>query len=300
MNNINIEQIKYLDDVGLKILWEKISNTYLRQKDVVTALTTFGDSAIITEEGKTFIQKFTFDDAVQALQERIQDVEDAQGTNIDNDTIVNKDGILQTDLLLHNDMDNHVLSIVTGKGTSISTWDYTEFYNEAVKDGMLKDVSLVVIPEDETTEASGQAPGTYLKFSFNLEDTIKPIYVDVDDLIDVYEGSTYISITKSGAGSDGESGSVSISLKEAELVAFLKTDEALGIDSIITRMEAVETGVSVLQETIKQIQDAFENLDLEGLHESIQDLTERVESIEEFLLTVPSVPITEQEINELE
>ena len=144
MADTEVKVIKYLDHDGLKALWEKISNTYLRNANVVDALTKFGDGYIIATEDGTFIQKGTFDGEITGLKEKIEEIESAQGTNIDNDTIINVDGLLQTDLLLQNDKDNHVLSMVTGKGTVVGTWDYTDFYNEAVKDGILDTVSLNV------------------------------------------------------------------------------------------------------------------------------------------------------------
>lgn len=289
--------IKYLDDSGLKVLWDKISNTYLRQRDVIAALTEYGEGKIIVDQDHTFVQKGTFDAETSRLAEWIENVEAAQGTNIDNDTIINTEGILKTNILLHNDKDNHVLSLVTGadngKGTTLSSWDYTEFYNEAVKDGILDSVSLVVIPEDESVEDSGQTAGTYLKFTFNTSSGKNPIYVDVDDLIDVYEGSTYISIEKSGGNSDKDPDTVSISLKEAELVQFLKSDQALGIESIVNRVAANE-------DAIKSIQDAFDRINLNELKEAVETLQSKVGEIEETLKTVPTTPITEQEINELE
>lgn len=288
MANIQVNQIKYLGEEALNALWEKISATYLRQANTEEALTTFGDSNIIKTEDKTFIQKGTFDELERVLTERMDDIEAAQGTNIDNNTIINKDGLLQTDLLLSNDKDNHILSIVTGKGNTVSTWDYTEFYQEAVKDGILESVSLIVIPGDENATESREA-GTYLKFVFNTASGQDPIYVNVTDLIDIYTGSTYIDVTNGV-----------ISIKQTEFVEYLKTENALNITGIISRIETNEENIAKLQEAIANL-----NLDevlsqLSGLDERVTDVETTVENIITYLQDVPNTPITSDEIWALE
>ena len=296
LKNTNIGVIKYLDDKGLQALWNKISDTYLRDSEVLNALTTYGTGKIITEADKVFIQKYTLDEVDQRLTERIEDVAAAQGTNIDNDTIINKEGKLQTNLLLSNDKDNHVLRIVTGsedrKGTVVSQWDYTEFYNEAVKDGILDNVSLVVVPTDETTEASNQEPGTYLKFVFNTASGKQPLYVNVTDLIDVYTGSSYIQVDK-------KNGSSEISIKTTELVNYLKTDDALGITTIVTKIENIEDEIASVKKTISDLQQAWDNLNIQEIVERIQTNEENIQSIFTILETVPNTPITDEEIDAL-
>ena len=288
MANIQVNQIKYLGEEALNALWEKISATYLRQANTEEALTTFGDSNIIKTEDKTFIQKGTFDELERVLTERMDDIEAAQGTNIDNNTIVNKDGLLQTDLLLSNDKDNHILSIVTGKGNTVSTWDYTEFYQEAVKDGILESVSLIVIPGDENA-TEGREEGTYLKFVFNTAAGQDPIYVNVTDLIDIYTGSTYIDVTNGV-----------ISIKQTEFVEYLKSENALNITGIVSRIETNE-------ENIAKLQEAVANLNLEEVLKKLAELDERitdteatVEEIVTYLQNVPNTPITSEEIWALE
>jgi hypothetical protein len=288
MANIQVNQIKYLGEEALNALWEKISATYLRQANTEEALTTFGDSNIIKTEDKTFIQKGTFDELERVLTERMDDIEAAQGTNIDNNTIINKDGLLQTDLLLSNDKDNHILSIVTGKGNTVSTWDYTEFYQEAVKDGILESVSLIVIPGDENA-VEGREEGTYLKFVFNTAAGQDPIYVNVTDLIDIYTGSTYIDVTNGV-----------ISIKQTEFVEYLKTENALNITGIVSRIETNE-------ENIAKLQEAVANLNLEEILEKLAKLDERITDTETtvgeivtYLQNVPNTPITSDEIWALE
>lgn len=287
MADIQVNQIKYLGQEALGALWEKISATYLRQANTETALTTFGDNAIIKTEDKTFIQKGTFDELERVLSERMDEIEAAQGTNIDNDTIVNKEGLLQTDLLLANDTEKHTLSIVTGKGTTVSTWDYTEFYQEAVKDGILESVSLIVVPGDENV-ADGRAEGTYLKFMFNTAAGQDPIYVNVTDLIDIYTGSSYIDVT------DGV-----ISIKDA-YVEYLKSEEALNITGIVRRVEKNEDDIAALQTLVEQLKEAVDALDLTKINERLDDHDNDIANIISYLENVPNTPITIEEINALE
>ena len=286
MADIQINQIKYLGGEALTALWEKISDTYLRQVNTEAALTTFGNNAIIKTEDKTFIQKGTFDELERVLTERMDDIVASQGTNIDNNTIINKEGLLQTDLLLANDTETHTLSIVTGKGATVSTWDYTEFYQEAVKDGILESVSLIVIPEDE--EPEGHTHGTYLKFIFNTSSGKNPIYVNVTDLIDIYEGSTYIDVTNGV-----------ISIKDA-YVEYLKSEEALNITGIIARVEKNEDDIVALQTLVENLQATLDSLDLTKINERLDNHDNAISDIFLYLENVPNTPITTEEINALE
>lgn len=298
----NIQVVRYLDYEGLKTLWDKISQTYLRQSDIIEGLTTYGDGHIISSERDTFIQRGEFTDTTSALSERIEDVAAAQGTNIDNDTIINKEGKLQTNLILVDDSTNHTLSIVTKKedgsaGTVVSQWDYTQFYNEAVKDGILNKVSLVQVPSD--AEPGGDRPaGTYLKFEFNTEDHT-PIYVDVDDLIDVYTEGSYIKIEKTHS-LDGEEDEVKISVDEIALVEYLKKDEALGITSISTHLEKIDGDIAGLDAKLVALENTLNSLNIEALREQVSDNTYNIGVIQETLKTVPTTPITHEEINALE
>lgn len=295
MAEVNMSQIKYLSDTGLVKLWEKISDTFLRDSDVLDALTTAGEGKIITSADDVFVQKKTLDATKTELSERIEEVAAAQGTNIDGKTIINKDGILQTNLILSNDKDNHTLSIITGgeESTVVSTWDYTEFYQEAVKDGILDSVSLVVIPSEGEEVVDGRVEGTYLKFMFNTSSGKEPIYVNVTDLIDIYTGSSYISVDK-------VNGSSTISLKTTELVEYLKTDNALGITSLITRVESVESEISGLKKMIEDLQKAWAELDITGLQEQVESNTSNLASLTEYVKTLPNTPITLEEIDALQ
>lgn len=294
MAEVNMSQIKYLSDTGLVKLWEKISNTFLRDSEVLDALTTSGEGKIITSADDVFVQKKTLDATKTELSERIEEVAAAQGTNIDGKTIINKDGKLQTNLILSNDKDNHTLSIITGgeESTVVSTWDYTEFYQEAVKDGILESASLVVVPGDEAA-TEGRGEGTYLKLVFNSISGKDPIYVNVTDLIDVYAGSDYISVEKG-------SGASTITLKTTELVRYLKTDDALGITSLITRFESVESEMSGLKKLVEDLQKAWGELDITSLQEQVESNTSNLNSLMEYVKTLPNTPIDIADIDALQ
>lgn len=293
MAEVNMSQIKYLSDKGLSKLWEKISSTFLRDSEVVDALTVSGEGRIITSADEVFVQKKKLDDATSKLSARIEEVAAAQGTNIDGETIINKDGVLQTNLILSNDKDNHTLSIITGgeESTVVSTWDYTEFYQEAVKDGILDSVSLVVIPKDEATTES-RSDGTYLKFVFNTSSGKDPIYVNVTDLIDVYAGSDYISVEKG----DGTS---TISLDTAKLVEHLKGQDIYNVTSLISRVENVESEMLVLKKLVEDLQKAWGELDITGLQERVATNAANLNNLTEYVNGLPNTPITDEEIMDL-
>ena len=299
----NIQVVRYLDYEGLQTLWDKISSTYLRQVNVVSSLTEHGEGKIIESEGDTFIQRKYFNEANTELWEKIEEIISSQGQNIDHDTIINVGGVMKTNLVLHNDSTNHVLSIVTERqdgtpGTVVSEWDYDDFYKEAVKDGILHNVSLVMVPNGNDDD-DNRAPGTYLKFEFNTDSGTEPIYVDVDDLVDVYTEGSYIKIEKTN-NLDGDEGNVTISVDKVALVNDLKSEDVFGITSIITRIDTLESDLGNLETVVSGIQTFLDELNLLGWIEQIEDNTAAITNIQEVLKTVPTVPITVEEINGLE
>lgn len=294
LRNTPVDVVKYLDLQGLNALWAKISNTFTRKSDLISSLTEVSENGLITNDGDLFVQK----SALTAINERIDDLASGQSVKVDGTTITqDASGTIKTNLILYDNTENHTLCLATPQtnaegefdGTVISEWDYSNLYSEAIKNGMIKDVSLVVIPGDESEEDSGQAEGTYLKFEFETSSgDSSPIYVNVSDLIDVYEGSSYIKITDN-----------TVSLDTAQLVTYLKTDEALGITSITTRLDTVEGNITSLTDRISSIEETINSLNITELAENVQDLTGKVNNFEEKLKGVPTVAITESEINAL-
>lgn len=295
LRNVSVDVVKYLDLQGLNTLWTKISDTFTRKSDLISSLTTVSEGGLITDDDNIFVQK----SALNAISERIEDLEAGQSVKVDGVTITqDESGTIETNLILYDNTENHTLCLATPQknpdgefdGTIISEWDYSNLYSEAIKNGMIKNVSLVVIPDNESEEESGQTQGTYLKFEFETSSgEASPIYVNVSDLIDVYNGSKYIKIEDD-----------TVSLNTAELVTHLKTDEALGITSITTRLETVEGNITSLTNRIAAIEETIDSLNITELAENVQDLTGKVTNLEESLKNVPTVAITDEEINELQ
>lgn len=296
LKNTSIDVVKYLDVAGLDLLWRKISDKFTRQDDLIKYLTTTKEAGglIDTDENK-FVQQ----SAIDNLSERIDSIASGGGgLNIDKDTIIyNNEGKLSTNLILYDDTENRTLCLATSQtnaegefdGTVISEWDYSNLYSNAIKDGMLKNVSLVVIPGDESIENSGQAEGTYLKFEFEISSgSASPIYVDVSDLIDVYKpGDNYIKIVNNDT----------ISLDIIELCKALETDERLGITSITTRLKNVEEGFG---ERISSLEKTISDINIDGLLEQIESIEGKMNEFNSKLEYIPTTPISNDEIESLE
>jgi hypothetical protein len=298
LKNTSIDVVKYLDVAGLNLLWSKISDKFTRQDDLIKYLTTTKEAGGLIDIAEN---KFVQQSAIDNLSERIDSiVSGGGGLNIDKDTIIyNNEGKLSTNLILFDDTVNHTLCLATSQtndegefdGTVISEWDYSNLYSNAIKDGMLKNVSLVVIPGDESIENSGQAEGTYLKFEFETSSgSASPIYVDVSDLIDVYKpGDNYIKIVNNDTPT--------ISLDLVKLCDDLKTDECLGITSITTRLTNVENGFG---ERISSLEKTIDSLNIDGLKEKIEDIEAKMNKFESNLGSIPTTPISNDEIESLE
>lgn len=293
LKNTTVDVVQYLDLAGLNTLWAKISEKFTRKADLIGLLTD-KSKGLITNDEEAFVQY----GEILALKDKVEGIEAGQAVKVDGDTIVqNDENVISANLILHDNKENHTLSLATKKydsstgefiGTEISSWDYSNLYSEAIKNGMIKNVSLVVVPSDETTEESGQGEGTYLKFEFETSaGDSSPIYVNVSDLIDVYTGSTYIKV-------EGNA----ISLETAALVNHIS--DALEITSITTRLSAAESNIEALQSKVAELEALVDGLDLTAITDSIEDLDYKVSKFEETLANVPTARITEDEINKLD
>lgn len=292
LKNTSVDIVKYLDLEGLKSLWAKIDDKFVRKSNLIESLTTVSENGIITNNDDLFVRQST----INELSERLEGIEAGQSVKVDGNTITQDvDGTISTNLILFDDPDEHKLCLITGgsddpKSNIISEWDYSNLYSEAIKNGMIKDVSLVVIPSDETAEESGQGEGTYLKFEFETSaGESSPIYVNVSDLIDVYTGSTYIKV-------EGDT----ISLETAQLVTYLKTDEALGITSITSRVDTIETEIGSLTDRISTIESLIDDLNIGEIAEAVETMQVKITEFEAILAGVPTTRITEAEIDALD
>lgn len=304
-NKPSFEVKQYLDYAGLQRLWEKISDTYTRKANIVKDLSEVG--ALIANEDDTFIQSGEFNAAVAELYEAIGDVSISQGKLADGDTIVQdpESKLISTNIILDHNVETHEISLITkdnGNGsTVINTISYADFYEEAVKDGILQNVSLVYVPSDGNPTADGRPEGTYLKFEWNSDSKIAPTYISVDDLVPIYTNGDYIKI-EHDYSVDGKSDDVKISLDKATLVSDLNKDDVFGVSALRTYVEGVEDKVGAVERAIQAINDKWATLEgnVNSLLERVGDVESSIGEIITFLEDVPYVRITEDEIDKLD
>lgn len=304
-NKPSFEVKQYLDYAGLQRLWEKISDTYTRKANIVKDLSEVG--ALIANEDDTFIQSGEFNAAVAELYEAIGDVSISQGKLADGDTIVQdpESKLISTNIILDHNVETHEISLITkdnGNGsTVINTISYADFYEEAVKDGILQNVSLVYVPSDGNPTADGRPEGTYLKFEWNSDSKIAPTYISVDDLVPIYTNGDYIKI-EHDYSVDGKSDDVKISLDKATLVSDLNKDDVFGVSALRTYVEGVEDKVGAVERAIQAINDKWATLEgnVNSLLERVGDVESSIGEIITFLEYVPYVRITEDEIDKLD
>ena len=282
-----VEIRKYLDLAGLKLLWQKISEKYPRTDNLATILDALEDP---------YIHKSLYDADITELEQKIQEIEASTGNTMDGDTIIrNKEtNKLQTNLILDLDHDKQTIRLVTKDPESevakaktvISEIDYTPF----VKDGILDSVSIVVVPEDETEQTSGKAPGTYLKFIFNTDAGKEAIYLDASEFVNVYKGDDYISIV-------GDQ----VTLETAKLDEWMGSERCATITAIKTDIRVLQTNTAEISAKIETVSAKVEEFDsrITTLEQTSAEHTEQIQGVLEVLETVPTEPISDTEINEL-
>jgi hypothetical protein len=303
-NAPNIQVRQYLDYQGLQTLWEKISDTYIRKAGIVKQLSDV-TGGLIDNENDIFIRNEVFQDQIAILNEAIESIKTEQGSNFDEDTIIKNNGKLQTNIILAHDEANHIISLITdvengGKGTVINEISYDNFYKEAVKDGMLKNVSLVYVPSEGNPTTEGREAGTYLKFEFNTDSGLNTIYLNVNDLIDVYEGGDYILIENKIDEADGETRRTTISFDKAKLIKDIQDGDELGINAIISDVENLQARVQTLEGTIDTLNKDWEEFGdtLAALAERMTDAEGKITELVEFKDSF--VRIEDSEIEALE
>lgn len=285
-------QAKYLDLAGLQKLWQRISDLYPRTSNLVTILDAIDDP---------YIHKSIYDADLKNIEEKLAEIEATAGGAMDGDTIVfnNEISKFQTNLILDLDTEKQTIRLVTKDPTSsteapkaktiISEIDYKPF----VKDGMLDTVNLVVIPDDEEVTESRPA-GTYLKFVFNTGAGKDAIYLNVNEFADIYEGSDYITIQ------DNKISLNTVQLDE-HFEEYISTSSAT-INSIKTQIETITTSVGDHETRIGEIETNFTTIQTSfiELSEKVDTYNARITTIESVLETVPTEPISENDINDLE
>jgi predicted nucleic acid-binding Zn-ribbon protein len=305
--NENIQSgLKFLDLSGLQKVWGKI-------KEGFTTKTEF-QGAIESVEGD-----------ISSVNSKLTDLENSIDniavSSVDNKTIVAPDGKISAAIGIRLNEDKQEVELyatgpdakkdATGQEVEgqevLGSFSYAKF----IQDGMLQNVELVVVAPSEggDGETSTQAPGTYLKFSFNTDSGLSVIYVSVDDLVNVYEGSDYINV----------SGEV-ISLKKDALTEDLKSvfmtiedfntfkasyDEH--VESVNTSLTANSEAIAALQESLGIIQPAVEQntSDIETINGTLTTINgtltangEAIAALQELLGTIQ--PAVEQNTSDIE
>lgn len=127
------------------------------------------------------------------------------------------------------DSENKTILFKNQNGDEISTIDASDF----IVDGMLQTVELT------TSDANG-TEGNYLHFTFNTDAGVDDIYVDVQDLVDIYTAGDGIDVT------DNVISVVVSSSSEAYLTVSNDGIAISGIDNIKSQVETNTTSISSL------------------------------------------------------
>jgi hypothetical protein len=168
---------------------------------------------------------------------------------------------------------------------------------------MLDSVSIVVVPDDEDEQTSGRTPGTYLKFIFNVGPSganKEAIYLNVSEFINIYEGTDYIII-------QDDKISLNVAKLDAHLEEYISTKSEY-ISGIVTRIDTAEQTIRSLQVSVGELRNEFEVLSgqfdevknkVTQVEQTVSTYDARIGGIEETLKTVPTIPISSEEINGL-
>lgn len=271
MSGENTSIYKYLDRAGLEKVWSKIKENFSTKNE----LNSINDS-LSQDLGE--------------IRGEVDEIKSTLGnsavSSVDGITIVdNGSGKISTSLGLElNEVAKTIDLVALGNSADennrlLSSISYSSF----VKDGILKSVQLVVVEEPKEGEILAHEPGTYLKFTFNTDASTEDIYVNVSDLVNVYEGSEYITIKDNKT----------IELNHVILVDSLK-GTFISVEDFNTEIsslnELVESNKNLL-DTLKNRLDSTDEVvltnksNIEGLQEQYDSLSELVSSIDESITT---------------
>lgn len=288
---------KYLDYDGLQKLWMKINETYLKSNSLESTLDNLENP---------YTRKSYVDTQDEALDTRISQLEAVTGQNIDKDTIINVDGKMQTNLILDLDPDKKTLRLVTTDTeaekptakTIISEIDYSPF----IRDGLLNNISVVVVPSEDNPAVEGRPAGTYLKFEFNTDAGKEAIYLSTDELgIQFYTGSEYITIDSNNV----------VSINTVKLDTYLEDyiNRSVKITDIISQLQSVQTSVQAIDNRVIEIEKLINGYigengeEIEGLTTQFTKLSETVHTFENRIVFLEEnaaiEPISLDDINNL-
>jgi len=132
------------------------------------------------------------------------------------------------------------------------------------KDKVVQDGHIVTVEDgvdsDGDTVPSGTADGTYVKLT--LQNVVTPIYINVQDLIDVYTGGTTAEATVAISATNEIT--VTINKVAATKVIYQAADETQGLPEITVKgkIDAIENEIAQMATDVTQeIADAIGDLD---------------------------------------
>lgn len=301
---------KYLDKVGLSTVWEKIKTNFASKAELNS----------VQNELDADIADINADiaDINSSIDEVKESVKVSAINSVDDLTIqANTDNKLSTALKLDIDTETqNILLVANGKNATdenkiLSSISYKQF----VKDGILDSVEMVIIEESSNT--SGQEPGTYLKFTFNTDAGKDTIYVNVSDLVNVYKGEGYIIVQDETISLDyakvvtditndlkatfvtlDDYNANNISLNElisTNTASISELKEKLGV--VETTVADHTTQIDTLQEEVEKVKTANEELGIyaASLNETISNNTTQINSLWDKL----AESATKEELSEL-
>lgn len=155
---------------------------YTRDQDIQTTLDslTTGLENVFVYEGADAISIETTGDTTKEVSLVIAST----------DILSQSSSGLAATLSLNYDSDAKEVQLLGIDGAEISTIDATDF----IKDGMLNNAVLYTATSSDSSLTEGNK---YIVLSFNTDADSDPIYLDVNDLVDVYTGGNNIEITDS-------------------------------------------------------------------------------------------------------
>lgn len=212
------------------------------------------------------------------------------------------DGI---DFKLNSETSMIQLIVPTSEGNRTLEVSYAEF----IKDNMLSSVSLIEIPSDGEPATSDRPAGTYIKFEFKVDGGVEPLYLNVSDVMKVYDGSDYITV-------DAATGVISLNLDalKPELTNYFNTlyasktelqevssavankadktyvDEELAKKANQDALDGLSSNISQIGTNLTAVEAAYKKAD--------EEFNTRLEAVESSTTTF--VPITDEEINNLQ
>lgn len=172
-----------------------------------------------------------------------------EGVKINGVTLSNGNGVVAGDFSFGLDSDETKI-ILQFDGKEIGHVDVADF----VKDGILDSVEIV------NADASGNV-GTFMKFIFNTDSGKSPIYMNVENLIDIYEfGSSQVTagnyvvptITVHGTGSTNDPWQIELNIDDSAI--------GEGFDLVLEHIDNVSKTVNENKTTLQTIQENVENL----------------------------------------